>query len=389
RGRDRGRPVPPFDLGAIHPDVQPSTGGNRFDRKRLAGPDDDRVRAGIGAQHVQGLPRRNADPSALAGRKAPEAVVAAEPAALLVEDLALGLLDAVAPQEVTVVAAPEKTGLLALRTPRGCESGAAGLGPRLLLGLLAQREPNPVEQARVEAGEHVRLVLPRIVAAGQQAPAAMLDDPCVVPGREARGSGTLREREELREAKAAVAANARIRSLAAGVAAHERGHDRPAKLLAQIERHVWETERVASLARRDHGFRRATGTLRVRRRRIDPEPQRDPDRLRARAQERNGAVDTATHRHRDAAGIRLSPKHLTERVSEGVRDKRLARHRRRLKQGQAAERALEPVCVCVDDAVALDRQPNERYLAVARGIPKDLDHTVRLAAPTRTGHPRP
>ena len=148
-----------------------------------------------------------------------------------------------APQEVTVVAAPEKTGLLALRTPRGCESGAAGLGPRLLLGLLAQREPNPVEQARVEAGEHVGLVLLRIVAASQQAPAAVLDDPCVVPGREAQGSGTLREREELREAKAAVAANARIRSLAAGVAAHERRHDGPAKPLAQIERHVRETER--------------------------------------------------------------------------------------------------------------------------------------------------
>src|SRR4051812_39955020 len=139
RGRDRGRPVPPFDLGAIHPDVQPSTGGNRFDRKRLAGSDDDCVRGGIGAQHVQGLPRRNADPSALPGRKAPEAVVAAEPAALLVEDLAFGLLDAVAPDEVTVVATTEEAGLLALGTPGGCESGAARLGTGLLLGLLAQR----------------------------------------------------------------------------------------------------------------------------------------------------------------------------------------------------------------------------------------------------------
>ena len=64
---------------------------------------------------------------------------------------------------------------------------------------------------------------------------------------------------------------------------------------------------------------------------------------------------------------------------------------RSLEQGQAGERTLEPVCVCIDDAVALDSQPDERYLAVARGIPNDLDHTVRLAAPTRSGAspPRP
>ena len=104
----------------------------------------------------------------------------------------------------------------------------------------------------------------------------------------------------------------------------------------------------------------------------------------ARAHERNGAVDAAAHRHRDAAGIRLRTKHLAERVGEGVRGKRLARHGRSLEQGQAGERALEPVCVCVDDPVSLYRQPDERYLAVARRIPNDLDHELRLAACSAT-----
>ena len=106
RGGDRGRPVPPFDLGAIHPDVQPSTGRNRFDRQRLARPDDHGVGAGIGAQDVQRLCRRDAQPAALAGGVPPKAGVFAELPSLLVDDLAFGIGDAVTADEVAIVAAP-------------------------------------------------------------------------------------------------------------------------------------------------------------------------------------------------------------------------------------------------------------------------------------------
>src|SRR5438477_1872664 len=238
RGRDRGRPVPPFDLGAIHPDVQPSTDGNRFDGKRLPRPDDDRVRAGIGAQHVERLCRRDPQPAALAGREAPEAVMSTELTSLLVDDLALGLLDAVPPDEVAVVAPAEKARFLALATPGDSEPGARGLGSGLVLRLLAEWEPDPVEDPRLEAGEHVGLVLLGVAGARQQPSATVLDDPRVVPGRKARSAGPLGEGEQLRETKAAVAADTWIRRLAVCVATNERSHDSPAKLVAQVERHV-------------------------------------------------------------------------------------------------------------------------------------------------------
>src|SRR4029079_6009792 len=85
------------------------------------------------------------------------------------------------------------------------------------------------------------------------------------------------ECEQLREAKTAVAAGARIRRLAAGVTADKRSHDCPAKFVAEVECHVRTAERVAGLARGDHGLRRAARALRVRRGGIDPEPQRDAD----------------------------------------------------------------------------------------------------------------
>ena len=110
----------------------------------------------------------------------------------------------------------------------------------------------------------------------------MLDDPRVVAGGEPRGAGPAREREQLGEAKAAVAARARVRRLAARVAADERLDDGAAEALPQVERDVREAERVAGLARGDHRLGRAAGPLRVRPVRVGPEPERDADRVAAR-----------------------------------------------------------------------------------------------------------
>jgi len=59
--------------------------------------DDDGICAGIGAQDIERLSRGDPEPAALARRVAPETAVVAEASALLVDDLALCLVDAVAP----------------------------------------------------------------------------------------------------------------------------------------------------------------------------------------------------------------------------------------------------------------------------------------------------
>ena len=83
-----------------------------------------------------------------------------------------------------------------------------------------------VEEARVEAGEHVGLVLRRVGGAGEEQPAAVLAQARVVPGAEPRRADPAGEGEERGEAEAAVAADARVRRLAARVAGHERRDDR-------------------------------------------------------------------------------------------------------------------------------------------------------------------
>src|SRR5581483_10708046 len=153
------------------------------------------------------------------------------------------------------------------------KSRVGGLAARLLLRLRAEREPQPLEEARVERREHVALVLSLVDGAREQRAPIALDDARVMTCRESRRAGALRERKQLGEAEAAVAADARVRRLAARVAAHERLHDRLAERLAQVERDVREPERMARLARRDHRARRATCALGARPSRVEPETQ--------------------------------------------------------------------------------------------------------------------
>jgi hypothetical protein len=144
---------------------------------------------------------------------------------------------------------------------------------------------------------------------------------------------------------------------------------------------------MARLAGGDHGGRRAAGSLRVGPLGVEPQPQRDADRLRAGAEQCDRAVDAAAHRDRDPLAVRRGAEDATERRRQRVDDQRVASDRRRLEQRQPSEPPLEPVRVGLDDPVPLHRKPHASPLAVARRVAYDLDHggTVALAPP----RPRP
>ena len=79
-------------------------------------------------------------------------------------------------------------------------------------------------------------------------------------------------------------------------------------------------------------------------------------------QQRDGAVDAAAHRDRDALRMRVGAEDLRECVRERVDRERLAADGRSLEQRQSLEPALEPGSVRRDDAIAVDREPHEREI---------------------------
>ena len=131
---------------------------------------------------------------------------------------------------------------------------------------------------------------------------------------------------------------------------------------------------MAGLAGGDHGVGRAAGPLRVRRLRVDPEPERDADRVRGRAEQGDGAVDAAAHRYGRAPGTGGGLEHLADRAGERVGGERLPGTAADSSSVSPGERLLEPGRVRVDDPVAVDPKPDERNLAIPRRIPDNLDH---------------
>ena len=199
-------------------------------------------------------------------------------------------------------------------------------------------------------------------------------------GREPRGAGALGEREQLGEAEAAVAADARVRRLAARVAADERRDDGAAELLAEVERDVRQAELVAGRAGGEHRLGRAARALGVGPLRIEPEPQRDADRLRARAEERDRAVDAAAHRDRDALRVGLGAEHLPERVRERVDRELVAADRGCLEQGQTFERPSSPGA-----SAATIRSPSTRR--AGRAPSRRRATSLRSTSSMRPGYP--
>ena len=192
-----------------------------------------------------------------------------------------------------------------------------------------------------------------------------LDDPGVVAGPEHVGAGPLREVDERVEPERAVAAHARVRGQALRVAVDERPHDGVAELLAQVEGDVRQPERVARLpGADDHGVGRAAGALGARAGGIEPEPQRDADRVSApRARSATALstpplIATATR-----PGLGAAANDRRDRVRERVRGERLARNRCGLEQRQPDERPRHPGRIRLDDALAVDDQPRRGVLA--------------------------
>src|SRR5207244_5565007 len=103
--------------------------------------------------------------------------------------------DALALEEGTVVAAGEEARLLALCPARGGEASCLRRGAGLALRLVAERERDPVQRARVDRREHVRLVLRGVRAARDETHPVPLDDARVMAGPEYGRSGSLCEVE--------------------------------------------------------------------------------------------------------------------------------------------------------------------------------------------------
>src|SRR5439155_5785854 len=270
--------------------------------ERFEPADDNGVRCCIRADRIQRLLGRDPEPLPLARSEPPVTVVLAELVSVLVDDRALLRLKPATLEERPVVVAGKETRLLTLAAARRFEAGALGLGARLSLGLCTERERDPVKLRGIDPGEHVRLVLPWIEAAREQEPAAMLDDPCVVPGCKLVRSRTVSEREQPREAEAAVALDAWVGCLPTFVTSDERVDHGTPKLFAKVEGHVRDAERVARRTGSENRIGRATGALRVGPVGIEPEPQRDADRVRQELEQRNGAVNAAAHCNRDPPG---------------------------------------------------------------------------------------
>ena len=212
--------------------------------------DDERGSRGVGAQRVERLTRGDADAAALSGREPPDAVVTAELAAGLVDDRPRGAARRPCTlEERAVVAAGEEARFLALRARRAAaRPGCGRLGTRGVLRLLAEREVDAVESAGGTVASMYDWSLRGVGAAGDEAEAVPFGDARVVAGPEPLRPGALREGEQRVEAEGAVAADAGFGVRPRAYAVDERRDDGAAELLAQVERHVRQPERVAGLA---------------------------------------------------------------------------------------------------------------------------------------------
>src|SRR5688572_25447372 len=208
------------------------------------------------------------------------AVVAAEHAAVAVDDLARPAQAgaAVAAQEGAAAEACHEAEVLALALVRHRQAGVAGEGADGVLGQAAEREAEPVEQRRVELGEHVALVLARIDSGTDERSVAVARDARVVTGGEARRAERGGELEHGVEANLAVAAHAGVRGKARGVAVEEAVDHLGAKALAQVERDVRDTHAMSQRPGPGDRLRRAAGALAVRGG-IGPELERDRDHI--------------------------------------------------------------------------------------------------------------
>ena len=264
--------------------------------------DGDRVRGGVGGEHVERLRRGDADPAPLADREVVVAAMAADRLAGAIEHRALALAEAaVAAQEPRLALAGEEAEVLALGLLGDGEAVAGGDLAHLGLAQLGQREAQPVQHRRRQRGEHVALVLVAVRGGGEQRTVAVLDDPRVVAGDEVVGAEPLGEVDHRRDPHLAVADDAGVGGGAGSVAVEEGADDAAAELLLEVEGEVRDAERVGDRPGAEHRLRRAAGLGPVGLG-VGPELQGDAEHLRptlAFEQRGDGAVDAARHRDED------------------------------------------------------------------------------------------
>ena len=189
-----------------------------------------------------------------------------------------------------------------------------------------------------------------------------LDQPRIVPGQHRACANAVGKPHQLGQPEAAVAANARIRRRPLGISGDKRlDHGQPERL-AQVERHVRHPQRVARRPGCPHRVGRAAGAARIRRRGINPQPQRHADRVEPLLdglQEGHGAVDTPAHRNDGATGDRWQ-RAVDQRTGE--RDMQRVRRQREalLVPGLRLQRLLE---VALADAGRVEHLTTLRQFA--------------------------
>ena len=148
-------------------------------------------------------------------------------------------------------------------------------------------------------------------------------------------------------------------------------------------------EPMAGLAGGDHRIGRAAGSLGARAGRVEPQAERDADRVRSGAQERDCAVDAAAHRDRDPAWTAGGREDRRNRVCERVGGESLAGDAGGLDQGQAVERPLEARSVGLDDPIPVDEKPDRRIRRRPARNPRSARREAHLEATGSTPALRP
>ena len=112
---------------------------------------------------------------------------------------------------------------------------------------------------------------------------------------------------------------------------------------------------------------------------IDPEPERDTDRVASGAQQRNRAVDAAAHRHCHPRLGRSSAEGRPDRRRQRLDGELVPVDRGSLEQRQAGEVLGEPVRVGLGDLLTAHAEAHGGPVAVPGGVPEELGHALRLA----------
>ena len=161
----------------------------------------------------------------------------------------------------------------------------------------------------------------RIERRAQQRSGPLYVHACVVPGDEPFGAEAAGEVEHRVEAHVAVAADAGVGGVPAGVALEPAVDDAGAELLAQVDREVGQPEAVCERASAADGLRGAAAALAVVLG-VGPQLQGDRDDLLAGArgeQRGDGGVDPAAHRDEGALRARARARRARGRAAPSAR----------------------------------------------------------------------